>query len=54
MYETILEYLVSESMEAKRLLGSCVEDAQTTLKGAPFGQNGIICIRKKNYRSGLK
>lgn len=33
MYKITLEYLVTESKEAKRLLGSSVKDAQTNLKG---------------------
>lgn len=36
MYKITLEYLVPESKEAKRLLGSSVKDEQTNLKGLPL------------------
>lgn len=42
MYKIILEYLVPESKEAKRLPGSCVKDAQTNLKGLLLVKVGLF------------
>lgn len=43
-----------ESKGAKRLLGSCITDAQTNSKWLLLVQGESICIFKKNYSSELE